>query len=37
MDYIGYLPAMKAVVRETVGCPVILTNTIVARLLAELA
>ena len=37
MDCIGYLPAMKAVVRETVGCPVILANTIVARVLAELA
>jgi protein AroM len=37
MDCIGYLPAMKAVVRAAVGCPVILANTIVARFLAELA
>jgi protein AroM len=37
MDCIGYLPEMKAVVRRTVGCPVILANTILARVLAELA
>ena len=37
MDCIGYLPSMKTVVRKTVGCPVILANTIVARFLAELA
>ena len=37
MDCIGYLPEMKAVVRDTVGCPVILANTILARVLAELA
>ena len=37
MDCIGYLPYMKAVVRETVGCPVILPSTIMARVLAELA
>jgi protein AroM len=37
MDCIGYLPAVKSVVRETVGCPVILANTLLARVLAELA
>ena len=37
MDCIGYRPEMKAVVRDTVGCPVILANTILARVLAELA
>ena len=37
MDCIGYLPEMKAVVRDTLSCPVILANTILARVLAELA
>jgi protein AroM len=37
MDCIGYLPSMKSVVRDTVGCPVVLANTMLARVLAELA